>query len=204
MKAMNLQKWFVVTLLCCLMTGCAAIKSQIPVSGIGRQAVILGELGRPIGEEVTIHGHKESPTMLNGVHSFFVDILNGHKLEHPIGIDVDGIRGWPNNTEATIRGYEVGVILFEHAGDDNIAASAGDTTFKPYQVISMSFKPLEIGEESYVIKSGDTLTKIAKQYGLTVKAIVTENNLTMTRIKVGQILKIPAGNLLEPEPVLQK
>ena len=47
------------------------------------------------------------------------------------------------------------------------------------------------GEETYTVKSGDTLTKIAKAHGTTVKAIESENNLTMTQIKVGQKLKIP-------------
>jgi len=47
-------------------------------------------------------------------------------------------------------------------------------------------------EETYTVKSGDTLTKIAKANGTTVKAIESENNLTTTQIKVGQKLKIPA------------
>jgi LysM repeat protein len=58
--------------------------------------------------------------------------------------------------------------------------------------------------EVYVIKSGDTLTKIAKQFGTTVKAIETENNLSTTKIKVGQKLKIPAKTQAaapEPAPV---
>jgi LysM repeat protein len=42
------------------------------------------------------------------------------------------------------------------------------------------------------VKSGDTLTKIAKAQGTTVKAIRGENNLTTDHIKVGQKLKIPA------------
>jgi LysM repeat protein len=50
----------------------------------------------------------------------------------------------------------------------------------------------DTGEEIYKVKSGDTLTKIAKANGTTVKAIETENNLTTTKIKVGQKLKIPA------------
>ena len=48
------------------------------------------------------------------------------------------------------------------------------------------------GGETYVVKSGDTLTKIATSHGTTVKAIETENNLSTTKIKVGQKLKIPA------------
>ena len=48
------------------------------------------------------------------------------------------------------------------------------------------------GEELYTVKSGDTLSKIARTYGVTVKAIESENNLSTTQIKVGQKLKIPA------------
>ena len=48
------------------------------------------------------------------------------------------------------------------------------------------------GGETYTIKSGDTLTKIAKSHGTTVKAIETENHLSTTKIKVGQKLKLPA------------
>jgi LysM repeat protein len=62
------------------------------------------------------------------------------------------------------------------------------------------------GEEIYTVKSGDTLTKIAKVYGITVKAIESENNLTTTKIKVGDKLKIPAKAAVatpapEPAPV---
>ena len=55
--------------------------------------------------------------------------------------------------------------------------------------------------ETYVVKSGDTLTKIAKQFGTTVKAVETENNLSTTRIKVGQKLKIPAKTEAAAPPV---
>ena len=48
-----------------------------------------------------------------------------------------------------------------------------------------------MGGEAYTVKSGDTLTKIAKAHGTTVKAIRAENNLTTDHIKVGQKLKIP-------------
>ena len=49
-----------------------------------------------------------------------------------------------------------------------------------------------VGGETYVVKSGDNLTKIAKAHGTTPKAIKAENNLTSDHIKVGQKLKIPA------------
>ena len=44
----------------------------------------------------------------------------------------------------------------------------------------------------YTVKSGDTLSKIAKLNHTTIKAIQAENGLVTTKIKVGQKLKIPS------------
>jgi LysM repeat protein len=48
------------------------------------------------------------------------------------------------------------------------------------------------GGETYTVKSGDTLTRIAKTHGTTVKAIKAASNLTTDHITVGQKLTIPA------------
>jgi len=42
-----------------------------------------------------------------------------------------------------------------------------------------------------VVKSGDTLTRIAKTHGTTIQAIEAANGLTDDRILVGAKLKIP-------------
>ena len=57
------------------------------------------------------------------------------------------------------------------------------------------------GDEVYVVKAGDSLTRIAKHYGVTVKALEAENNLSTTHIKVGQKLNIPAKPETQPAPV---
>jgi LysM repeat protein len=54
------------------------------------------------------------------------------------------------------------------------------------------------GDQIYVVKSGDNLSKIAHRYGVTVKAIEAENNLTTARINVGKKLEIPAKQSAEP------
>jgi LysM repeat protein len=51
---------------------------------------------------------------------------------------------------------------------------------------------MEPANATYTVKSGDTLTKIAKANGVKVKALQTLNGLTTTQIKVGQKLKLPA------------
>jgi LysM repeat protein len=50
----------------------------------------------------------------------------------------------------------------------------------------------ESATTSYTVKSGDTLHRIAKKFGTSVKAIEGANSLSSTKIKVGQKLKIPA------------
>jgi LysM repeat protein len=47
------------------------------------------------------------------------------------------------------------------------------------------------GGQVYTVKSGDTLTKIAADYGTSVRALRSANALKTDSIKVGQKLKIP-------------
>ena len=53
--------------------------------------------------------------------------------------------------------------------------------------------PHMTGGAVYLVKSGDSLTRIAKTHGVTIKALKTANNLTSDRIVVGEQLKIPAA-----------
>ncbi|MFO1488649.1 MAG: LysM peptidoglycan-binding domain-containing protein [Verrucomicrobiota bacterium] len=62
-------------------------------------------------------------------------------------------------------------------------------------------------EQIYKVKSNDTLTTIAKHFGVSVKALRSANSLTTDKIKVGDKLKIPAKStpapvVTEPAPVV--
>lgn len=56
---------------------------------------------------------------------------------------------------------------------------------------------------SYTVKSGDTLAKIAKSHGLSVKALKAANGLKLDAIKVGAKLRIPSKAPAAPAPVDQ-
>jgi LysM repeat protein len=49
------------------------------------------------------------------------------------------------------------------------------------------------GELTYKVKSGDTLTSIARHFHVSIKALESANNLTTTSIRVGRALKIPGS-----------
>jgi len=53
--------------------------------------------------------------------------------------------------------------------------------------------PHTTGGAVYLVKSGDTLTRIAKTCGTTIKALRSANGLDNDRIVVGEKLKIPAA-----------
>jgi LysM repeat protein len=82
-------------------------------------------------------------------------------------------------------------------GDKLQIPASGSTT---ESAASMSASTGGSGEAIYTVKSGDTLTKIAKNHGVTIKAIESENGLSGTKIKVGEKLKIPAKAESLPAP----
>jgi LysM repeat protein len=82
----------------------------------------------------------------------------------------------------------------------SIPASAGGQA-APAMAGGQAATGASMGEEAYTVKSGDTLTKIAKAHGTTVKAIRAGNNLATDHIKVGQKLMIPAkAEVAAPAP----
>jgi LysM repeat protein len=79
------------------------------------------------------------------------------------------------------------------------AASAPSTAVSPAS--GMTDTSASGGEQTYKVKSGDTLTGIAKRFHVKIKAIESANNLTTTSIKVGKVLKIPGSAAAAPAPV---
>ena len=56
---------------------------------------------------------------------------------------------------------------------------------------------IKVSDLVYTVKSGDTLYKIANNYGVSIDDIKQLNNLTSNILSIGQELYIPEGNTIE-------
>jgi LysM repeat protein len=68
-----------------------------------------------------------------------------------------------------------------------------NTSSRPAPAVSKESVAAAQPESLYVVKSGDSLTRIAKAHGTTVQALKAANSLKNDRIIVGAKLKIPAA-----------
>ena len=61
------------------------------------------------------------------------------------------------------------------------------------QVLKVPEKEITV-ENSYIVKSGDSLYKIAQKYNTTVSELMNLNNLSSTELSIGQVLKLPTSS----------
>ena len=57
--------------------------------------------------------------------------------------------------------------------------------------------PLPLGDNYYIVKSGDSLWSISSRYNISVNELKTLNNLTSNNLSIGQILEIPSDSQKE-------
>lgn len=88
------------------------------------------------------------------------------------------------NPDADARRLQIGQVL-------NIPVPTASASVSGTPEASPGRQP-DSAERIYVVKSGDTLTAIAREHNTTVRALRSVNNLETDRIRVGQKLKLPA------------
>ena len=133
------------------------------------------------------------------------------------GDDVNQLKNdWPELTDAVVNAVvnyiggtyspSVGTYYTVKSGDSlwSIAKKYGVTVNELKTANNLTSNSLSIGqrlripieeEDSmssiYVVKSGDTLYSIARDFGTTVDSLKSLNNLTTNTLRVGQMLQIP-------------
>lgn len=85
------------------------------------------------------------------------------------------------------------IILFNNLANETLRT--GQVLYIPFPRATATPRPtgtaLPAGQGRYVVQPGDQLLRIARNYGVTLKALREANNLTSDTIRVGQVLQIP-------------
>lgn len=96
------------------------------------------------------------------------------------------------------------VTLSACGGDDDstldslpMLGTTTPTSVGPDGVVDTTTTTVVMGEQTYTIQQGDTLSYIAGQFGVTVEAIVAANGLANPdAIQAGQKVIIPSGGVV--------
>ncbi len=171
-----------------------------------------------VGQRLLIKDTSSSPDV--GVYYNVVagDTLYG--IANKYGLTVDELKKMNNlkNNNLTINqkllvsgtgetdnsGSEYDTYIVK-SGDSlwSIASRYNTTVDKLKDINNLSSNLLSIGQKllvpktgssdnkTYIVKSGDTLYKIAQNNGTTVTDIVNLNNLPTTNLSIGQVLQLP-------------
>ena len=109
------------------------------------------------------------------------------KIAKKYHVTVKQLKQWNKLRGDVVR---IGQRITIYTGGGAPAASA--STAKPAAQQVQGTAPASGGSTSYTVKKGDTLSSIAREYGVSVQAIMKENNLNGSNIQVGKTLRIPA------------
>jgi LysM repeat protein len=105
-----------------------------------------------------------------------------HKIARRNGISMKALAD--ANPGVNSAKLKVGQVVQLPVGAGPAAKSAASAPTHASTKVSTS-------SSRYVVKTGDTLNRIARAHGTTVKAIKMANGLTSDRITVGRVLKMP-------------
>ena len=100
--------------------------------------------------------------------------------------------GWQHTSSGSVNGMTARVDLSEWYDDIKIIKQGSVTVSKPATTPTESTTVTETKSNTYVVKSGDTLSKIGKALGFDWKEIAELNGIKAPyRINVNQVLKLP-------------
>lgn len=116
--------------------------STVDSSQIGDDVTILGKLGLPVGQQTTITGIKKSVGPIRDM--FTIETIDGTPSPAGLRIRVHGIANWPDETRATLRGSETGVLDFLYLHQTNYSGPDDDRWTGPHQHLFLHFDVSEV------------------------------------------------------------
>ncbi len=175
------------------------IISKDPSASLDEKYVVkTGDTLYSIAREIGI-----SVDVLKEINNLTSDLLSvGQVLLVPVDIVV--VPPVEGNTYTVKSGDTLYSIALKYGVSVSDIITANNLTSNVLNVGQLLEIPKEIEQPSpsesitYVVKSGDTLYNIARQYGVSVNDILTFNSLNSALLTIGQILEIP---IIETEEI---
>jgi len=174
--------------------------------------------GTPTNLNAYDYGYNQSPATTSGATSSLPPLTaspayppavttapaaSGESREYTI------VRGDTLSKIASTHGVTLSAIMKANPGLDSRRLKIGKKIQIPVGSSASSSSPMSTGStqfssgktgtstgngNTHVVKSGETLTKIARQHGVTINALRNANNLRTDRLMVGQKLKVPSAS----------
>ena len=139
--------------------------------------------------------------VLSGISKKYNVKLSAIVAANP-GIDPNRIRiGQKLNIPCSAAAPKSNVMLASAPAKD--ASNAAANTTAPVKV-KPAFKPYKGPTKEYVVKSGDSLGKIALASGISIRALKEMNGLSKDTVRPGQKLKIPTEKQVVQKPEAEK
>lgn len=143
---------------------------------------------------------------------------NIRDIAKQFGVSATDIKKWNNLTRGKVKAGDVLTIeVMEHGSVTDTITQLLDSVRPPAETPAPAAydahqekpapkatpekkpEPKPATPTTYTVRSGDTLSKIAKKFGVTVSQLQKANNLgTSTNIRISQKLKIPAKGASAP------
>ncbi|MFK9091469.1 LysM peptidoglycan-binding domain-containing protein [Bacillus salipaludis] len=120
------------------------------------------------------------------------------KIANRYNVTVGELQQWNNLTSTIIY---VGQVMKVSAPGQTVTVTAPQPA-QPAPPPATTAPSTQTPSSDYTVKSGDTLSKIGVQYGMTVQQLKTLNNLTSDMIYVGQKLKVTGAQTTPTPPVV--
>lgn len=145
---------------------------------------------RTIGLPARIEGNSDAADRVNHI------VKRGETLEGiaaQYGVSADDIRRWNNLSTGTLRARQrLRVHSPEDAALANAAADSASIAKLKVRVPKKSAVGARSSHRTHVVRSGETLSSIAKRHGVTVLALKRANGMTGSALRAGQRLRLPA------------
>lgn len=145
---------------------------------------------RRIGLPARIEGNSDAADRVNHI------VARGETLEsiaEKYGVSAEDIRRWNNLKSGTLKARQ---RLRVHSPDDAALANAAadSTNIANLKVRVAKKRPGAVGASrgTHVVRSGETLSTIAKRHGVSIQALRRANGMTGSVIRAGQRLRLPA------------